>query len=90
MEVHRYSESDAATAAANELCHTRVFTADPSLARALFETVDPIRVNVVDGPQSIGQHRICWARTAGLPALPVWFDASTVRAPRGTVPLQRG
>ncbi len=29
--------------------------------------------------ETIGQHRICWARTAGVSALPVWFDGSTVQ-----------
>jgi hypothetical protein len=40
--------------------------------------------------ETIGQHRIRWARTAGVSAVPVWFDASTVCPPRDAVLLQRG
>ncbi|WP_163799104.1 hypothetical protein [Mycolicibacterium sediminis] len=40
--------------------------------------------------ETIGQHRICWACTASVRALPVWFDATTVQPPRAATILQRG
>ncbi|WP_170292435.1 hypothetical protein [Mycolicibacterium grossiae] len=40
--------------------------------------------------ETIGQHRICWARTAGIAAVPVWFDATTVAPPCDATLLQRG
>ncbi|KUH91788.1 hypothetical protein [Mycobacterium sp. IS-1556] len=65
---------------------------DRRLARAVLNTIDPIKyfVNAHSRLESIGQHRICWARTAGVSAVPVWFDASTVSPPRDAVLLQRG
>lgn len=71
---------------------TGLATADRILAQALLNTHDPIKyfINAHGQLESIGQHRICWARTAGVPALPVWFDASTAHPPRNAVLLQRG
>ena len=71
---------------------TGLATADRMLARAVLNTHDPIKyfVNAQGQLESIGQHRICWARTAGVSALPVWFDGNTVRPPRDAVLLQRG
>lgn len=65
---------------------------DRRLARAVLNTIDPIKyfVNVHGQLQSIGQHRICSARTTAVSAVPVWFDATTVRPPRDAVLLQRG
>jgi hypothetical protein len=67
-------------------------TADRILAQALLNTHDPIKyfVNAHGRLESNGQHRICWARTAGITALPVWFDTSTAHPPRTAVLLQRG
>jgi hypothetical protein len=70
---------------------TGLATDERILAQALLNTLDPVRVNVIDGRlRSIGQHRICSARTAGVEAVPVWFDATTARPPRSAVLLQRG
>lgn len=70
---------------------TGLATDERILAQALLNTVDPIRVNVIDGRlRSIGQHRICSARTAGVAAVPVWFDSTTATPPRSAVLLQRG
>jgi len=67
-------------------------TADLILAQALLNTHDPIKyfINGHGQLESVGQHRICWARTAGIAALPVWFDTSTAHPPRTAVLLQRG
>ncbi|KUH85959.1 hypothetical protein [Mycobacterium sp. GA-1999] len=53
---------------------------------------DPLRIYISGHGhrETIGQHRICWARTADVSAVPVWFDASTVCPPRYAVLLQRG
>ena len=58
--------------------------ADRRLTLALLSYSDSLRVytNGHGQRETIGQHRICWARTAGDSALPVWFDASTVHPPR--------
>jgi hypothetical protein len=70
---------------------TGLGTDDRILAQALLNTVDPIRVYVTNGRLlSVGQHRICSARTAGVAAVPVWFDATTARPPRSAALLQRG
>lgn len=71
---------------------TDLATADRILAQALLNTHDPIKyfINGHGQLESIGQHRICWARTAGVPALSVWFDTSTALPPRTAVLLQRG
>jgi hypothetical protein len=70
---------------------TDLATADRILAQALLNTHDPIKYFINGrGQQSIGQHRICWARTAGVAALPVWFDTSTAPPPRTAVLLERG
>lgn len=66
--------------------------ADRRLALALLSYSDSLRV-YVNGHghrETIGQHRICWARTAGIGAIPVWFDATTVAPPRDATLLQRG
>lgn len=66
--------------------------ADRRLALALLSYSDSLRVYVNGHGQreTIGQHRICWARTAGVAAVPVWFDATTVAPPRDATLLQRG
>ncbi|HEX7824707.1 MAG TPA: hypothetical protein VF477_07400 [Mycobacterium sp.] len=66
--------------------------ADRRLTLALLSYSDSIRVytNGHGQRETVGQHRICWARTAGVSALPVWFDASTVHPPRSAVLLQLG
>ena len=66
--------------------------ADPRLTLALLSYSDSLRVytNGHGQRETIGQHRIWRARTAGVCALPVWFDATTVRPPRDAVLLQRG
>ena len=70
---------------------TGLATDERILAQALLNTLDPIRVNVIDGRRrSIGQQRICSARTAGVAAVPVWFDATSATPPRSAVLLQRG
>lgn len=71
---------------------TSLATADRMLARALLNTHDPIKyfVNGRGRLESSGQHRICWARTADLSAVPVWFAANTVQPPRTATLLQRG
>ncbi|BBY46609.1 hypothetical protein MARA_00390 (plasmid) [Mycolicibacterium arabiense] len=71
---------------------TGLARADRILAQALLNTHDPIKyfLNAHGHLESIGQHRICWARTAGVAAVPVWFDASTVRPPRTAALMQRG
>jgi hypothetical protein len=68
---------------------TDLATADLILAQALLNTHDPIKyfINGHGQLESVGQHRICWARTAGVAALPMWFDTSTVRPPRTAVLL---
>ena len=66
--------------------------ADRRLTLALLSYSDSLRVytNGHGQRETIGQHRICWARTAGVSALPVWFDATTVQPPRHAMLLQRG
>lgn len=56
--------------------------ADRRLTLALLSYSDSLRVyaNGQGQRETIGQRRICWARTAGVCALPVWFDAT--RCPR--------
>lgn len=66
--------------------------ADRRLTLALLSYSDSLRVYTSGHGQreTIGQHRIRWARTAGVSALPVWFDATTVQPPREATILQRG
>lgn len=66
--------------------------ADRRLRLALLSYSDSLRIYTSGHGQreTIGQHRICWARSAGVRALPVWFDAATVRPPRDATILQRG
>ncbi|MEN4478218.1 hypothetical protein [Mycolicibacterium cosmeticum] len=66
--------------------------ADRRLALALLSCSDSLRVYVNGQRQceTIGQHRICWARTADIAAVSVWFDATTVAPPRDATLLQRG
>ncbi len=65
---------------------------DRRLALSLLSYSESLRVytNGHGQLETIGQHRICWARTAGVSALPVWFDATTVQPPREATILQRG
>lgn len=65
---------------------------DRRLALALLSYSDSLRIytNGAGQRETIGQHRICWARTYGVCALPVWFDTTTVQPPRTAVLLQRG
>lgn len=49
-----------------------------------------VYVNGQGQRETTSQHRICWARTAGIAAVPVWFDATTVASPRDATLLQRG
>lgn len=67
-------------------------TAERLLAKALLNTHDPVKyfVNAHGRLESNGQHRICWARTAGVAALPVWFDTATAPPPPNAKLLQRG
>ncbi|NTY63040.1 hypothetical protein FEG63_26270 [Mycolicibacterium sphagni] len=62
------------------------------LAQSLLNTRDPIKYwnNRHGHYEANGLHRICWARTAGIPAVPVWFDNTTARPPSDAVLLQRG
>jgi hypothetical protein len=71
---------------------TDLATADRILAQAPLNTHDPIKYFITSHGQleSIGQHRICWARTVGVAALPVWFDRSTAHPPRTAVLFKRG
>lgn len=69
--------------------------ADPDrcLARSLVHAREHIRYGVGRSGSVVldsGQHRTCWARTAGVAAVPVWFDTKTVAPPRDAVLLQRG
>ncbi|WP_395311299.1 hypothetical protein V4U86_11355 [Mycobacterium sp. AMU20-3851] len=68
-------------------------TAEQAARRACekgMEYVQRVYTNGHGEHETIGQHRICWARTASVRALPVWFDATTVQPPRGATILQRG
>lgn len=67
-------------------------TADRMLAQALLNTLDPIKyfLNGHGELESSAQHRICWARTAGVPAVPAWFDQNAAAPPSAAVLLQRG
>jgi hypothetical protein len=81
-----------AHAARSHMGFANFLSADRRLTLAPLSCSDSLRV-YVNGHghrETIGQHRICSARTAGVLALPVWFDASTVRPARGAVLLQRG
>jgi hypothetical protein len=71
---------------------TGLDNADRHLARALLHADEPINyyVNGHGQLELVGQHRVCWARTAGVAAVPVWVGTGTVRPPRGAVLLQRG
>ncbi|MGD9515305.1 MULTISPECIES: hypothetical protein [Mycolicibacterium] len=89
------ASADTATiahAARNRAPFAALAAADRRLTLALLGYSDSLRVytNGHGHRETIGQHRICWARTAGVCALPVWFDATTVRPPRDAVLLQRG
>ena len=66
--------------------------ADRRLALALLSYSDSLRVyTTAQGHQEAnGQHRICWARTAGVAFLPLWYDDHAPRPPRTAVLLQRG
>ncbi|BBY29955.1 hypothetical protein GCM10023114_44410 [Mycolicibacterium sediminis] len=66
--------------------------ADRLLTLAPLSCGDSLRVysNGHGQRETIGQHRICWACTASVRALPVWFDATTVQPPRAATILQRG
>jgi hypothetical protein len=66
--------------------------ADRRLTLALLSYSDSLRVytNGHGQRETTAQQRICWAHTAGVCALPVWFDATTVRPSRDAVLLQRG
>lgn len=79
-------------AARNHAPFAELTAADRRLALALLSYSDSLRVytNGHGQRETIGQQRICWARAAGVCALPVWFDATTVRPPRDAVLLQRG
>lgn len=65
--------------------------ADLSLARALVHERDHLRIYPTPGGPflSNGQHRICSARAAGAPALPVWFDPTSGQPPMTAKSLQR-
>lgn len=81
-----------AHAARSHAAFANFFPADRRRTLALLNYSDSLRV-YIDGHghrETIGQHRIRWARTAGVPALPVWFDANTVQPSRDAVLLQRG
>ncbi len=87
--------ADTATIASAARRHPSFASLDPAdrrLALALLSYSDSLRVYVNGQGQreTIGQHRICWARTAGIGAVPVWFDATTVAPPRDETLLQRG
>ncbi len=67
-------------------------TPDRRLALALLNPRDPIKYvpDADGGLRSNGQHRICWARTAQVTRVPVWFDITTATPPANAVLLQRG
>ena len=79
-------------AARNHAPFANLTPADRRLTLALLSYSDSLRVytNGHGQRETIGQHRICWARTAGVCALPVWFDATSMQPPRTAVLLQRG
>lgn len=81
-----------AHAARSHAAFANFVPADRLLTLALLSYGDSLRiyVNGHGHRETIGQHRICWARTAGVSALPLWFDANTVRPSRDAVLLQRG
>lgn len=67
--------------------------ADRRLARSLVHAREHIKYVVKRSGSAVldsGQHRTCWARTAEVAAMPVWFDAATAAPPRDAVLLQRG
>lgn len=89
------ASADTATiahAARNHAPFADLTAADRRLTLALLSYSDSLRVYTNgDGQrETIGQHRTCWTRTAGVCALPVWFDATTVRPSRDAVLLQLG
>lgn len=79
-------------AARNHEPFATLTAADRRMTLALLSYSDSLRIytNGRGQRETIGQHRICWARTAGVRALPVWFDATTVRPPHEATILQRG
>jgi len=79
-------------AARNYASFANLTAADRRLTLALLSYSDSLFVytNGHGHRETIGQHRICWARAAGVSALPVWFDTTTVQPPRAAVLLQRG
>ena len=79
-------------AARNHAPFANLTPADRRLTLALLSYSDSLRVytTVTASGNRFGQHRICWARTAGVAALPMWFDAGTVHPPRTAVLLQLG
>ncbi|MCH9729770.1 MAG: hypothetical protein K0U84_08875 [Actinomycetia bacterium] len=86
-------DTDTIARAAREEAHFDSLTKDDRrLALALLSYTDALRIylNGQGNLETIGQHRICWARTAGVPALPLWFDERSPRPPRTAELLQRG
>lgn len=87
--------ADTATIASAASSHPSFAFLDPAdrrLALALLSYSDSLRV-YVNGhghTETIAQRRICWARTVAIPAVPVWFDGTTVHPPRDGTLLQRG
>ncbi|MET0702149.1 MAG: hypothetical protein ABWY93_21045 [Mycobacterium sp.] len=79
-------------AARNDAPFANLTAADRRLTLTLLSYSGSLRIctNGQGQRETIGQQRICWARTAGVSALPVWFDATTVQPPRDATILQRG
>lgn len=87
------ADTDTIARAAREDAHfSSLAKDDRRLALALLGYSDSLRiyVNGQGNLETNGQHRICWARTAGVAALPLWFDERSPRPPRTAALLQRG